>query len=106
MSTADASKTPLRCSHCGREVTETVHTRSSYRVDYYLLHTGEVEPTTIQRADDPSGVVTVLKLSRANTVVTCAECYRQPKVREERDLLFRPELAADVEREVTSATLR
>lgn len=94
MSSPESSKIPLRCTHCGREVAETIHTRSSYRVDYYLLHTGEVQPTTIARPDDPSGTVTILKLLRVSTVVTCADCYRQPDVRQERELLFRPELAA------------
>src|SRR3972149_6623044 len=103
MSGTDAGKIALRCHHCGREVSETTHTRSSYRVDYYLLHTGEVEPMTIQRTDDPAGAITVLKLLRAITLVTCADCYRQPQVQEERELLFRPELSADGPQETASA---
>jgi hypothetical protein len=91
MTAAEGTKIPLHCTHCGREVTETLHTRSSYHVDYYLLHTGEVQPTTVARPDDPTGVVTILKLSRVNIVVTCADCYQQPHVRQERELLFRPE---------------
>src|SRR5262245_42605851 len=87
------SKAALRCNHCGREVTETVHTRSSYRVDYYALHTGEVEPVTLPRADETAPLVTVFKLLRASEVVTCAECYRRPDVRAEREILFRPEAA-------------
>ncbi len=71
---------------------ETVHTRSSYRVDYYALHTGEVEPMTLPRTDEAAPLVTFLKLLRASEVITCAECYRQPRVRHERDMLFRPEL--------------
>jgi hypothetical protein len=94
MSTAAVAKGALRCTHCGREVTETIHTRSSYRVDYYALHTGEVEPMTLSRTDDTAPLVTFLKLLRPSEVVTCSECYRQPQIREERELLFRPELAA------------
>jgi hypothetical protein len=93
MTLVEGSKIPLRCTHCGREVAETIHTRSSYYVDYYLLHTGEVQPTTVARPDDPAGVITILKLSRVNIVVTCADCYRQPNVRREREFLFRPEQA-------------
>jgi len=93
MTLVEGSKIPLRCTHCGREVAETLHTRSSYHVDYYLLHTGEVQPTTVARPDDPAGVITILKLSRVNIVVTCADCYQQPSVRQERELLFRPEQA-------------
>ncbi len=71
---------------------ETVHTRSSYRVDYYALHTGEVEPMTQPRTDEAAPLITFLKLLRASEVITCVECYQQPRVRHERDMLFRPEL--------------
>jgi hypothetical protein len=84
------SKGARRCTHCGREVTETVHTRGGYRVDYYALHTGTTEPATMARSDDTL-VVTVLKLLEPIEVVTCADCYHEPRVRAERELLFRPE---------------
>src|SRR5436309_11627683 len=93
------SKTALRCSHCGREVTETVHTRSSYRVDYYALHTGEVEPVTMARGDETMPLVTVLKLLRPSEVVTCADCYRRADVRAERESLFRPEVVTPAPQE-------
>ncbi len=94
MSTAAVAKGSLRCTHCGRDVAETVHTRSSYRVDYYALHTGEVEPMTLVRSDDTAPLVTFLKLLTVSEVVTCSDCYRQPRIRQERELLFRPEQAA------------
>jgi hypothetical protein len=87
------SKAARRCTHCGRGVTETVHTRTWYRVDYYALHTGTTEPVTIMRHDEMLAPVTVLKLLEPSEVVTCAECYRDPHVRAERELLFRPESA-------------
>jgi hypothetical protein len=65
-----------------------MHTRAAYRVDYYSLHTGDVEPVTLQRDDE---ALTVLKLLTRRDVVTCAECYRQPRVRLAREALFRPE---------------
>ncbi|MBP1687582.1 MAG: hypothetical protein H6Q33_3725 [Deltaproteobacteria bacterium] len=102
MSAAGTSKLSLHCNHCGRQVGETVHTRSSYAVDYYVLHTGAVEPMTIQRADEPYGRITVLKLIEPRTVVTCADCYRQPTIQEERDLLFRPELSSADEPEAAT----
>jgi hypothetical protein len=92
MLAADGTRTPLRCHHCGREVAETVHTRSTYRVDYYTLHTGDVEPATMARSDDPTDVVTVMRLLRAIEIFTCVDCYRQPAVRRARELLFRTEL--------------
>jgi len=77
----------LRCTHCGRLVAETRHTRETWRVDYYLLHTGDVEPTAVAR-DGETEVVTYLKLVRAVDIVTCVDCYRDPAVREEREERF------------------
>ena len=51
---------------------------------------------TIQRGDEAA--VTVLKLLTRRDVVTCAECYKEPRVRRERDVLFRPEQDAAGER--------
>jgi len=106
MSAAGASKVSLHCTHCGRPVAETVHTRSSYAVDYYSLHTGAVESMTVQRTDEPYGTITVLKLIESRTVVTCADCYRQPSIQEARDLLFRPELSSPGEVQAAPAPLR
>ncbi|MFN8627767.1 MAG: hypothetical protein U0587_17535 [Candidatus Binatia bacterium] len=94
MSVAGAGKLSLHCTHCGRPVGDTIHNRSSYAVDYYTLHTGTVEPMTMQRTDEPYGSVTVLKLVAPRTIVTCADCYRRSAIQEERDLLFRPERSA------------
>jgi hypothetical protein len=96
MSAAAGHASVLHCSHCGRAVAETMHTRAAYRVGYYSLHTGDVEPTTIQHEDE---TVTVLKLLTRRDVVTCADCYRQPRVRLERDVLFRPEQRTAAEAE-------
>ncbi len=93
MSSTAIIRGTLRCSHCGRELAETMHTRASYRVDYYALHTGDVEPMTMVPTDDSAPLVTFFKLLRPNDVLTCVDCYRQPQVRKERELLFRPELA-------------
>ncbi|HXQ20452.1 MAG TPA: hypothetical protein VN812_02175 [Candidatus Acidoferrales bacterium] len=94
MSVADGPKNILHCHHCGREVRETTHTRSAYRVDYYSLHTGDVEATMLSRHDDPAEPVTVLRLVKPNDVFSCVDCYRKPAVRSARELLFRPEAAA------------
>jgi len=69
-----------------------MHTRSTYRVDYYALHTGDVEPTTMARSDDPADVITVMRLIRPVEIFTCVDCYRLPSVRRERDRLFRSEV--------------
>jgi hypothetical protein len=74
-----------------------MHTRTAYRVDYYALHTGDVEPVSLQRGDDAP--LTVLKLLTRHDVLTCADCYRRPQVRAAREGLFRPEREADGEAE-------
>jgi hypothetical protein len=102
MSSAEGSKGVLHCIHCGREVGETMHMRSSYRVDYYSLHTGDVEPATVARHDDPTESMTVLRLIRPVDVFTCVECYRKPSIRDERELTFRPELVAAPHQQASS----
>lgn len=67
----------------------TRHTRTAYEVDYYSMHTGEVEPTAVHRSDDTT--ITVYRLLTAIDVITCVECYRSAAVQVERDRLFRPE---------------
>lgn len=80
----------LRCEHCGRLVHETRHTRTTYRVDYYAMHTGETDAATISRSDKDE-VIHYLKLIRPVDLVSCVDCYGQPAVRQEREQLFRPE---------------
>lgn len=80
---------PPRCDHCGRPVRETRHTPTSYRVDYYSMHTGEVEASSL--AGDGLERVSFLKLLTPIEIITCADCYQQPAVREEREQRFRPE---------------
>lgn len=84
------SRAELRCAHCGRQVAETRHSRTSYRVDYYSLHTGEVEPVTLI-IEDEGLPMTFQKLVRAVDVITCVDCYRAPAVQGERERRFRPE---------------
>ena len=79
----------LRCTHCGRPVQPTTHTRESWRVDCYLQQTGEVEPAVYRRLEEGTGIE-YLRLVRPELVVTCADCYRRPDVRTAR--LFPEEL--------------
>lgn len=82
-----------RCHHCAREVGETRHTRTSYRVGFYELHGGEVEEVTKRRSEDDPEPVTVLRLIVPQHAYTCVDCYHLPEVAAERELLFRPETA-------------
>ena len=80
----------LRCDHCGRAVHETQHTRTSYTVDYYSLHSGHGEVCSFIGEDGQRGATYVRLLDRFD-VVTCAQCYRRAAVQAERDRRFRPE---------------
>jgi hypothetical protein len=65
-----------RCHRCGREVEETKHTRSSYRVGYFELLCGEVEEVVRVRPDEEGGTFTFLRLIEPRMFYTCADCYR------------------------------
>jgi len=90
-----ASNTQRRCHHCAREVEETKHTRSSYRVDYYEVHGGEVESVAMRKYEDDPEVVTVFRLIAPSEAYTCVGCYRLKEALDERALLYRPETADD-----------
>jgi hypothetical protein len=89
-----ASHTPRRCHHCTREVEETKHTRTAYRVGGYELHGGGVEEVIKPRSEDDPEQITFLRLIEPRDACTCADCYRLPAVARERELLFRPERRA------------
>jgi hypothetical protein len=80
----------LRCTHCGRPVRGTQHTRTTYRVDYYALHGGHGEACALV-GDFAHHDTTFIRLLDHYEVISCAECYPLPTVRAERERLFRPE---------------
>ena len=82
-------QTVLRCSHCGRPVRATTHTRESWRVDFYLLHAGDVEPAVFRR-DEEGIAIPYLRLVHPQLSVTCAGCYGREEIRASR--LFPEEL--------------
>lgn len=77
------------CDHCGRAVRETQHTRTSYRVDYYAMHTGDGEWTSFQ--GDDGEPVPYVRLLNTVEVTTCADCYANPEVLERLDRRFHTE---------------
>jgi hypothetical protein len=85
----------LRCDHCGRAVHETQHTRTTYTVDYYSLHSGNGEVCSFAGELGQRGG-TYVKLVDRFDVITCAECYRQASVQAERDRRFQPERDRDL----------
>jgi hypothetical protein len=74
-----------RCTHCGRPVGPTAHTRDGWRVDHYVMHSGEVEPA-VYRRDEFGPPIEYLRLVSYQLVITCSECYARPEIR--RTLLF------------------
>lgn len=99
MTAADRSAAPARrCHFCGRAVRPTQHTRTTYAVDYYALHGGRGERCELV-GDYGHRAATYIRLLDHYEVITCAQCYAQPRVQAERERLFRPERAATGESE-------
>ena len=71
----------MRCYHCGREVRGTIHTQKSYRVDYYLLHTGHSDWDVIVNPKTDAPPVRYLKLTDPTDILTCIDCYDRPEIR-------------------------
>jgi hypothetical protein len=71
-------------------VGETRHTRTSYRVDFYEMHTGDVEPCSLL-VDEGERSISFFRLLRAQEIITCADCYRDATVQRERERRFHPE---------------
>ncbi len=80
----------LRCSHCGRAVRETRHTREAWCVDYYLLRGGNAEPATIVSEREGTSF-SYMKLISHFDVITCRDCYGRPEIQRQRQERFRPE---------------
>lgn len=82
---------PKRCAHCGRSVSDTLHFRDTYTVDFHFLYTGDVEQD--QWWDDRKALMrTVVHIRNPRLVFTCIDCYRRPEVQRELERLYRPEL--------------
>ena len=79
---SDASAVPPgSCRHCGCAVAETLHTRASYVVGGFVLHTGPTEPAVVRRGDSDELALVYQRLLRPVTLVTCARCYAEPERR-------------------------
>lgn len=58
----------------------TLHTRTGWRVGYYLLHTGRTEEASVRRRDDEAPI-TYRRIVEAAQVVSCPACFVCPEVR-------------------------
>ncbi|GIW43576.1 MAG: hypothetical protein KatS3mg077_0858 [Candidatus Binatia bacterium] len=80
-----------RCAHCGRPVSDTLHYRDTYVVDFHFLYTGDVEQD--EWWDERAALSrTVVHIRNPRFVFTCTGCYRRPEVQRELERLYRPEL--------------
>ena len=75
----------MQCFHCGRVVQETTHTQKSYKVDYYLLHTGSAEWSFIINPKQDAPPLRYLRLIQPVNIITCVQCYEQPYIRQKID---------------------
>ena len=71
----------MQCYHCGREVQGTVHTRKSYWVDYYRLHTGHSEWDFLVNPKPDAPPLRYLRLTHPTDILTCIDCYDRPEIR-------------------------
>jgi hypothetical protein len=72
----------MQCYHCGREVQGTTHTQKSYRVDYYLLHTGYTQWEYFLNSKPDAPPLRYLKLIQPIDVLTCIQCYGRAEIRQ------------------------
>ena len=70
----------LRCIRCGAAVEGTRHTRTTYTVGYYLLHTGRTTEVTLLGRDDEAPI-TYRRMLDSVDVVSCPGCFDEPAIR-------------------------
>ena len=72
----------MQCYHCGREVFGTIHTQKSYRIDFYLLHTGHTEWEILLNPKQDAAPLRYRRLTLPMEVFTCVQCYARPEIRQ------------------------
>jgi hypothetical protein len=72
----------MQCYHCAREVQGTSHTQKTYRVDYYLLHTGHGQWEYFLNLKPDTPPLRYLKLIQPIDVLTCIQCYARAEIRQ------------------------
>lgn len=75
----------MQCFHCGREVQGTIHGQTSYRVDYYLLHTGHTHWELFLNPNSDAQPFRYLRLTEPTDIITCVQCYAHPEIRQRLD---------------------
>jgi len=87
----------MQCYHCGREVQRTTHTQKSYKVDYYLLHTGYTQWEYFLNPKPDTPPLRYLKLVQPTDILTSVHCYGRAEIRQllDDDFSGRRSLLAD-----------
>ena len=75
----------MQCTHCGREVRETIHWQKTYKVDYYLLHTGQTEWEFFTNLKEGAAPLRYLKLTQPIDIITCVRCYAYREIQQRLD---------------------
>jgi hypothetical protein len=71
----------MQCYHCGREVFGTLHTQRTFKVDFYLLHTGQTELEFFFNPKQDAPPLKYRRLIHPIDVFTCVQCYARPEIR-------------------------
>lgn len=70
----------MQCFHCGREVSGTIHRQKSYKVDFYLLHTGHTEWEFSESPKPNAPPLRYRRLTQPIDIFTCVQCYTRPVI--------------------------
>jgi hypothetical protein len=92
----------LKCKFCGREVKETIHSKKipeGFRVDYYLVWTGDLTPVVMKNPRDEREVMQFFKVDKLRPVVACSECFEKADVKADLERAFKevPEISVPEE---------
>lgn len=71
----------MRCSHCGREVMPTIHTKDGYTVDYYSLITGNLVPVMLDETETGEETFQYYKIEQMIELITCVSCWKDPEIK-------------------------
>lgn len=66
----------MKCTHCNRDVSSTIHTRLSYKVNYYKTFVGDTTEGVKENGENSS----YLRLLNPTEIITCSECFKDDEV--------------------------
>lgn len=81
-----------KCKFCGREVRNTVHSKKlpqGFKVDYYLVWTGDLTPIILKDPKSEKEVSQFFKVEKLHPVVACSDCFAKTEVRDEVERQFK-----------------